>query len=227
MISNALIVAILARMALVEAAPAKASTVSFPEVITIHPPGTTKTTRIMTWPDGFLNLPGQTSTITETISLLPVHARDTGGVSPAQTQTATVSLEEGLSPLPVPTEDDGSSRIFIPIEAALSADASSSATQHSEAIAFPTEHFMEARAPQPEKTVFITITKGSVMPTSKAKPTQSTWSKGKHCPYPYPGENCRPPKSERKTTITTKSSSTMPRKTPSSTKPCPYPGQKC
>ncbi|KAL1640375.1 hypothetical protein SLS58_007048 [Diplodia intermedia] len=166
MISSTFILAFLASKALVEAAPAKTNTISYPEVITIHPPKimTTKTTKTMTWPDGFLNLPGRTSTITKTISLLPLHARETGGVSLERTETTAVLFGEALSALPMPTEDIGPSPVFISYQASLSADVGSTAT-HSGESAVGAKNVIEARGPQPEKTVFITITK---------EPTRST-----------------------------------------------------
>ncbi|KAK7607001.1 hypothetical protein JOL62DRAFT_615613 [Phyllosticta paracitricarpa] len=76
--------------------------------------------------------------------------------------------------------------------------------------------------------------------SSAPSSTSSSFSKGKHCPYPYPGERCHAPKTTAtssasgvKTTSTSGAKTTETSKakeTPTATgksSGCPYPGQEC
>lgn len=229
MISRAFIIIFLAGNAFVQAIPAKkVSTYSYPETITIKPPTTTRT---LYWPEGLLGLPGRTTTVKFTLGRAPhLQARETASLAPQEadeigaeeTSTSTLPFEKGVSGVPVsgniqPRDIFISNKI--PGNANHTATANSTQVYSSPLLI---EKVIDSRGPSPVKTVFITITKEPAKSSvGKPRPTLPIWSKGKHCPYPYPGETCRQPKR-------TKTSSSSRLTYASSTRrPCPYPGQKC
>ncbi|KAK7727706.1 hypothetical protein SLS57_002748 [Botryosphaeria dothidea] len=143
MIATAFIIAFLAGNALVEAVPAKqASTYSYPDTITITPPTTTKT---LIWPSGLFGLPGTTTVITSTLYTFGPHLqpRETAGDVPVETAATTQLWEEAVT-------------VLTPVRSS----------------ALTTGKTVDSRAPLPEKTVFITITKEPAKSSSvKPKPT--------------------------------------------------------
>lgn len=170
MIATAFIIAFLAGNALVEAVPAKqVSTYSYPETITITPPTTTKT---LIWPSGLFGLPGTTTVITSTLYTFGPHLqpRETAGDVPVETAATTQLWEEAVSALPIPSND---TQIFVPIEVSASANFTSTAVLTPvRSSALTTGKTVDSRAPLPEKTVFITITKEPAKSSSvKPKPT--------------------------------------------------------